>query len=273
MTNHRPIKTLSLTQRVIDDPRLRPYLDEALSEANNRDLGGMALYEALFYTGVAVGAERTLPAYREAMYEQLDIVRGLNRALEVLVPKVSDLEVLEEVNKLVEQVRGILTTRAQYLTGMHVDAASEMYGVSKETLTDGSDPAEWGIAKLSSVGFTAYQKAPKYFYAWNLAVKGDKIGRLKCYCSECLNDLFPKDRQLHADVEMSEAMVRNDGLDKLFAAYGLFLINQLREELYRLLEGADEHGTVQAQDAEEATRKMLAIFRKPAGNNETNDEG
>jgi hypothetical protein len=272
MTNHRPVRTLSLSQTIVDNPALRPLFEEALSEANQRELVGEPLWEALFYTGVAVGAEKTVPAYRVAMYEQLDVIRGLSAALENVIPKISDLEVLREVNDMAAKVKEILVTRAQYLTGMHVDAASELYGVPKEDLTNGSDPASWSMEKLAGIGFTAYQKMPMYFYAWNIGLKTDKLRTMKCCCSECMNGLFPRDKKLDASEEMADARARAGGLDALFSHFGSFLITQLREELYRLLEGADEHGTVHVQDAEEAARKMLEIFRKPGGTTETHPE-
>lgn len=231
-------------------------------------LTGEALWQSLVYTGVSLGAEETQTHFIEHARGVVQLLRGLLSRIEVARTMTKDEDARKCFDTLAENVGGALKDRARMLTSLHVRAACEMYGIEEEVLTGSTEPENLSPTLLAQVGHLAHRKAPEYFVCWSMGVRKETLPKLRCKCSSCLRTLVTEDTS--EEGEVSAASKHFGGLDNTFAAFGLFLLSECRDSLFREMEGLqDPHDGFTGGPGDDSQGAALAksLMAKFTGNN------
>lgn len=238
-------------------------------------LSGQQLWRSLVYSGASLGVDETQKYFTGQVGGTVQLLRELVSRLEVAQSMTDDETALNSMQAIQEFVHHTLKERASALVSMHAQQAAELYGIDADMIAGDLDPEQQPRNMVIAAGHMAYRRAPQYFVAWSMGTRSGEITKLKCKCSQCILSCLAPGVSNEGD-EMSMAMVYFGGLDCTFAAYGIFLLTEFREALYREMSGLDStHDSAQgstsgtasgsAEDQAKGFMKHLMDLKPKAG--------
>lgn len=228
-------------------------------------LAGQQLWHSLVYSGVSLGVDETQRHFTGQIQGTVDMLRDLINRLDTARAMTDDETAIRSLQAIKEHVQTLLKDRASALASTHAKQAAELYGVDPLLITGDLDPEEHPRNMLISAGHTAYRKMPEYFVAWSMGTRLGSLAKLKCHCSQCIRTCVTQGTYENDELDM--AMTYFGGLDNTFLTFGVFLITECREALYRELSGLDStHDAMQggiSGNAEDLTKGFMRNLMGP----------
>lgn len=257
------IKFIDLTGTIVGGDLSNKVQEIVNTATADTSLSGQQLWQSLVYSGASLGADETQRYFLGQANAMVHLLRELSSRLEVAQAMIDDETALRSLQGISDYVHSTLKERATALTSMHAQQASDLYGIDPELITGDLDPGQHPVHMMISVGYTAYRKMPDYFVAWSVGMRSGAFGKLKCKCSQCVQSCLTKNTY-EAD-ELNMALVHFGGLDKTFATFGVYLLTECREALYREMSGLEsthdtlgnDHDRSRSTDSAETLAKGL----------------
>lgn len=238
------IQFTDLTGTIVSGDLLNKVSEIVNAATTDSSLSGEQLWNSLVYSGVSLGADEVQRYFIGQTNSMVHLLRELINRLEVAQAMTDDEIAVWSFQAISAYIHEALRGRAAALVSMHAKEASEMYGIDPELITGDLEPEQHPRNMLISAGHTAYRKMPGYFMAWSTGTRSGELAKLKCHCSQCIAACLP-DNPVFENDELDMAMTHFGGLDGTFAAFGVFLITECREALYREISGlGDAHNAM-----------------------------
>lgn len=241
-------------------PRVEEIITEARADASMDEGRRMA---SLVYSGVVLGAEEVQRHFEETANEQVMMVRGVLKEIDDTIADLSDLDTMERLKKLRAKFQDALTQRSRTLLGMHADSAERELGIPRRLILANEEPDTMDREELALAGACAYARAPGLFASWDKVTTDGTYAKMECKCISCV---WKAQAMVDPLATLEKAAKRAGGLSALFAIYGMWLLDQIRDAVARSIEGA-EAPHEQMSNAKEITSQVLdAMFGRKGEN-------
>jgi hypothetical protein len=256
--NSPMLQITDLVETLAKSSRLLSKVDEILQDAREDGMSGEELERTLVMSGLALGVEETHTHFGNNVKSMIGFLRKSVDSLNKVIPHVSSIEALKELNDMHALFKKVLVARSQELTSMAAQTYGERYGISQKVMTGERDLDD---LQLSEVGFNAMSNSKPYYFAWAFATREDALGGMKCRCELCLVGHY-REKKFDPSKEFSRIMRDHGSMSNAFTGFGKFIVQEVRNTLTDILEDAPKHEEENPMDAEEM---MKSLFRNMKG--------
>jgi hypothetical protein len=254
---------LGLGELIIESGRLDSKVEEIVNEATNTgNLVGDSLWRTLVFSGIQLGIDSVKSHFMAFGASQLNYLRSVIKTINERLPYLSgDDDTFKAMTEIRDKLTGSLREHCKVVTDAHVDSMKSLYAIPEKYVTATSPLDDIPKKEFQRIGFFAMNRAPMYFFAWELADRDGSLSTLKCTCSECL--IKKLSGPINPSKELNAAIERIGGIDEVLAKYGRFLIDGARDGLNRISEGVDDIHSTLDEKAIDSIMADAMKFLKP----------
>lgn len=221
---------------------------------------------SLVYKGVLLGASQSQKYIMQKLVWHAAKMRNTLTLVDGLILRESDIDSLQELQVVREGLNAGLTEHTKILVQAFVEEVSKRFDIAETLLTDDAVAVSaMRYKQVEVIGFKAYEAERETFCGWLIATGSKKITKMECKCPGCLNELANNVGYTGESV-LTDTVSYFPSLSSAFHAYGVFIVEELRGQLTRLLGGIEtSHSTEETLSAEDVMKDFMSSLSLRSG--------
>jgi len=227
-------------------------------------LSGEALLLSLVYSGVALGVDEAQTFLTNHMQELLPGLRGVVSMIDADLGMSTDAEMAEALTAIRAPVADMLRSRIAIMTAAYINHVESTFGVPEKCITAADWRKDTPREEILSIATAFFVRNPAAVLGWYQTVNDASAPKMACRCPGCYANTFSKQENPSASRAIQRIVSGGGTLDAALLGYGVYLIDNLREQIESIAEGGSGLHEIDERASEKVSEDFITRLRKNA---------